>query len=84
MPDLLLVDLNMPNLSGAEIIDRLRERQPALPVIVSGVPLKEARTVVLAADAHVEKPFKIAGLVQTVASLPIRARNLHTSIGVVT
>ena len=34
LPDLLLLDLNMPGLSGVDLISRVRSMQPRLPILV--------------------------------------------------
>jgi len=33
-PDLVLLDLNLPDMPGFEVLDRLRARSPALPVVI--------------------------------------------------
>ena len=67
-PALLLVDLTMPQLSGAETMARLRKLQPMLPVVViSGVPKDEARATVPEANAFLEKPFQFSTLLRAVA-----------------
>lgn len=65
-PDILLVDLTMPLLSGAETIARLRKVLPGLPVIViSGVSEEEALAAAPDANAYLKKPFPFANLVTT-------------------
>ena len=76
-PDLLLVDLTMPQLSGAETMARMRVSQPSLPtLVVSGVSSEEARAEAPEASAFLEKPFKFEALLHAVAALitgPLRA-----------
>lgn len=71
-PDLLLVDLTMPQLSGAETMARLRKLQPTLPtLVVSGVSPEEARAAAPEANAFLEKPFKFDALLRAVAGLRV-------------
>ena len=63
-PDLVLLDLNMPGISGIEVLDRIRasEELQALPVIVLSSSRNEndmARSHELGADAVWRKPFEI-------------------------
>jgi DNA-binding NtrC family response regulator len=67
--DLLVSDVMMPGLSGAQLAERLRERDPALPVLlISGYT---ARTVgVLPTDGSyefLEKPFNLDDFLAKVA-----------------
>jgi DNA-binding NarL/FixJ family response regulator len=48
--DVVLVDLDLPGISGAEVIRRLREREPELPILVVSV-VQEAAAVVEAIEA---------------------------------
>jgi signal transduction histidine kinase/DNA-binding response OmpR family regulator len=67
VPDLLLVDLQMPGLNGVELIRRLRKSAPdlAYPIFVltshiSGVEAAQARAV--GADAIFTKPVQVTAL----------------------
>jgi DNA-binding response OmpR family regulator len=61
-PDLLIIDLNMPEMNGYEAISRLRtdDEMAALPILVltadesAGV---ERRVLELGADDYIVKPF---------------------------
>lgn len=61
MPDLLLMDLNMPKRTGSEVLERMR-REPAcqnIPVIVltsSDSPLDRAEALRLGATMFLRKP----------------------------
>lgn len=73
VPDLILLDLAMPALSGFEILDRLRtERQEQIPVLVlTGDPTAQAKRRALAAGATdlLAKPFDTS-------EVSMRIRNL--------
>lgn len=59
-PDLLVLDLGLPDMDGAEIIRRLRGTGETLPVIVLSSRMDEAGKVEaldLGADDYVTKPF---------------------------
>ena len=69
-PDLVLLDLNLPDMPGFEVLDRLRARSPALPVvIVSGNtdPMMAEAARALGAVDYVTKPFTLDRLSQVVA-----------------
>ena len=69
-PDLVLLDLNLPDMPGFEVLDRLRARSPALPVvIVSGNtdPMMAEAARALGAVDYVTKPFELDRLSQAVA-----------------
>nr|MBA3539451.1 response regulator [Deltaproteobacteria bacterium] len=66
--DLVLVDLSMPTMSGADVIAVLRERRPSLPIILcSGYD--RARKGIIQADAYLPKPFRLDALEHTLAKI---------------
>ena len=66
--DLVVLDLTMPRRHGSEVMAVLRERSPALPILVmSGYPDTQASS-----DAHthfLQKPFRPPELLERVESL---------------
>jgi two-component system response regulator RegX3 len=75
--DLMILDLMLPNLSGTEILRRVRQDGP-LPVIVLTAKSGEADRVLgleVGADDYVTKPFSMAELIGRVRAL-LRRREL--------
>jgi two-component system, cell cycle sensor histidine kinase and response regulator CckA len=71
--DAVLVDLTMPQMSGADVVAALRSRHPHLPVVVCSGYDRDAKGPV-AADAYLSKPFRIDALERTLAKLlPLRS-----------
>ncbi len=61
--DLLILDLGLPNLDGADVLQRLRKRGTGLPVLVvtAREGLRErVRVLDLGADDYLVKPFALA------------------------
>lgn len=60
-PDCLLLDLNMPGMNGAELLEKLAVRQSALPVIVI-TGMRDAQLIARARKAGardvLDKPFR--------------------------
>ena len=69
--DLVISDIVMPGMGGSELVDRIRERLPGVPVILmSGYSGGElAAGVRYKATAFLEKPFSPEELVQKVRSV---------------
>lgn len=70
-PPLIVTDLNMPLLSGWELLCRLRQTSPfeAVPIVVlstSGSADDEHRCCRAGANAYLTKPTTIAGLTELV------------------
>ncbi|MFN8559238.1 MAG: response regulator [Dehalococcoidia bacterium] len=66
-PALVLLDLQMPVMSGPEVLARLRELDPPPPVVVMSAGLEARREAErLRANGYLEKPFDIELLVQMV------------------
>lgn len=58
LPDLLLLDINMPGLSGPDLIVRLKSHWPALPILVLSMhnePQVAARVLKAGANGYVTK-----------------------------
>lgn len=70
-PDVVLLDLQMPGMSGVDVLDHLHRDDPALPVIiVTGNEDEEVarRTLRGGAFDYVSKPFTIEVLARVVAA----------------
>ncbi len=68
-PDLILLDRNMPGLSGDDVLRELRSDDglSEVPIlIVSGEPLAPDEVRSLGATGHVLKPFDVPSLVETI------------------
>src|SRR5436305_13861515 len=60
-PDALLLDLSLPGLSGAELLQRLRaagEQLPVLAVTADGSSRTLVQVLELGADDYIVKPFR--------------------------
>ena len=69
---IVVLDINLPDIDGIEVCERLRQERPTLPVIFLTARAEEVDLVVgldAGADDYVTKPFKLAEL-----SARIRAR----------
>jgi len=76
-PDLVLLDISLPKQSGLWVLERLREAQNHVPVIVLSARQDEYDKVAalqLGADDYVTKPFALAELLARVAAVLRRAR----------
>ncbi|HLA63506.1 MAG TPA: response regulator, partial [Rhodothermales bacterium] len=66
--DLVITDLSMPEMSGRELAQQIRQRYPALPVLLlTGDTDAEADEGTV--DAVVKKPFKLDVLEDTIQAL---------------
>jgi PAS domain S-box-containing protein len=65
--DAVLVDLSMPRMGGADVVDALRERRPELPIVLCSGFDRDGRSI--RADAYLPKPFRIDALDQTLSRL---------------
>jgi CheY-like chemotaxis protein len=69
-PDLILLDLNMPNRNGWEAFRLMETLHPFVPVIViTARPNQYERAVLEGVDALMEKPLDLPLLVQTIGRL---------------
>jgi len=71
-PALVITDIVMPGIEGIEVIRRLRQADPMVPILAisgSGKPLYLRAATGLGADAALAKPFDIAELLSVVGRL---------------
>lgn len=67
-PDLMLVDRNMPGMSGDEVVRELRTNGgSAFPILIlSGEPVDENELERIGANGAVLKPFDVTALVEEI------------------
>ena len=73
-PDLLLLDINMPEVSGLDMLEFIRRRKEwkALPVIMLSSEAAETlidKTIEMGADSYLMKPVTIEELEKTMANV---------------
>ncbi len=77
MPDFLLSDLNMPGLSGFELLVEVRHRYPAIHVVaMSGTYFGDGVPAGVCADVFHEKAKGVDPLLQMVADLAGRGEQI--------
>jgi len=75
-PDLVVLDVMMPKMSGLDVCKQLKSRRPSLPVIMLTARGQEVDKVVgleLGADDYVTKPFSIRELLARIKAVLRRA-----------
>jgi DNA-binding response OmpR family regulator len=80
-PDLVVLDVMMPRMSGLDVCRHLKARRPALPIIILTARGQEIDKVVgleLGADDYVTKPFSIRELLARVKAQLRRAAAVAT------
>lgn len=69
---LAIVDLGLPAMDGFELLRRVRERQPGLPVLILSArqePREKVRALDLGADDYLGKPFSMSELLARIRAL---------------
>lgn len=70
MPDVLITDLRMPEMDGMQVLNRIREQHPEIPVIILtafGTLENVAEAIRAGAHEFVSKPFQSDRLLATVS-----------------
>ena len=83
-PDLILIDLRMPGLSGVEVCKRLRAADSQVPVIVlsaMGDELDKVLLLEIGADDYVVKPFGTRELLARIRALLRRTSQAPPKLG---
>jgi DNA-binding response OmpR family regulator len=80
-PDLIILDLMLPHMSGLELCRKLRNEGVQIPILMLTAKSEESDRVIgldLGADDYVTKPFSLRELMARVRAL---LRRIHTEIG---
>jgi DNA-binding NtrC family response regulator len=88
-PDVIVLDLNMPEMDGVAVLQQVRSLNPDQPVIIltgAGTPEKEQRVHALGVSEFVEKEFSLHRLGDALKRLlntpdPATSRALPPPIG---
>ena len=85
-PDLVIVDVVMPDLSGWELLRRIRERSDFPVMMLSGrdSDIDKARGLDLGADDYLAKPFSMLEFEARVRALLRRGRGASALAGATT
>ncbi len=81
-PDLVLLDVMMPKMSGLDVCKQLKAKRPSLPIIMLTARGQEVDKVVgleLGADDYVTKPFSIRELLARAKAVLRRAPHAGTN-----
>ena len=84
-PDLVLLDLGLPDMDGLEILAQLRGLPREVPIIIISARDREAekvRALDLGADDYVVKPFGVSEVLARIRSALRRAERLKLSQGI--
>jgi len=84
-PDIVLLDIVMPDLDGIEVMRQIRERRP-VPVILltaRGAASEKAKGLDQGADDYIAKPFHLDELAARVRAVLRRASGAGAGIGTV-
>ena len=69
---IILLDLQMPEMNGIEVLERLqeiRETHPVTVLVISAEPRQKAAAEAAGADGFMEKPFRLPDVVARVKGM---------------
>lgn len=81
--DLALIDVELPDMKGTELLHRLKKLQPKMiRIIITGQPTLESamKAVNERADGYMLKPFEVAELLEMIKRLLAEKTNEYLSI----
>lgn len=71
-PDLIITDIRMPVMDGLEMSEKIREKNPNIPIIVTTGHNEEdlfLRSIDIGIDKYIKKPINFAELIQVVKKI---------------
>jgi DNA-binding response OmpR family regulator len=82
--DLLVLDLGLPKMDGMRVLERLRQRKKAMPVLILSArdrPQDRVQGLDCGADDYLSKPFDLAEFEARVRALLRRGQGQSASLG---
>jgi two-component system cell cycle response regulator len=78
-PDLILCDIRMPQMSGYEVVDRLKHdptlRQTPVVALTAVGEVDRAKALAAGFDAYISKPVPAQTLIEHIEAVLVRRRN---------
>ncbi len=69
---MVITDMRMPNMSGLELLEAIKEKRPRMPVVlISGYNVEESDSTIVKnkADGFLNKPFMMADIERLLSEL---------------
>ncbi|TCV87412.1 response regulator transcription factor [Sulfurirhabdus autotrophica] len=78
LPDVVFLDINMPNIDGIEVLKKIRQNHPQITVVmvsVSSTPDHVHTAMSLGAHEFIVKPFNSASVINTLNNIKRTAQD---------